>query len=56
MRLHPRSETTDLRSAALLLVKRMHRDLVRMIGHADPLTVRIWEAIAEAERRPKAEP
>ena len=35
----------------MLLVRRCYGELVRLLGHDDPLPVRVWEAIAEAEKR-----
>jgi hypothetical protein len=47
---HPRSESTDLRAAALLLLRRTYSEAVRMLGHTDPIAVRLWELIAAEER------
>ncbi len=47
---HPRAETADLRAAALLLIRRTYGEAVRMLGHADPIVVRLWELIAAEER------
>jgi len=46
-----RTDSVDLEAAALLLVRRTHGELVRMVGHEHPLTVRIWEAIAAENAR-----
>ena len=47
---HPRAGSTDLHDAALLTLRRTYGEIVRLLGHNDPLTVRIWEAIAAEER------
>jgi hypothetical protein len=52
---HPRSESTDLRAAALLAVRRVYGELVRLLGHEDQLTVRVWEAIGAEKARVKIE-
>jgi hypothetical protein len=52
---HPRAGTTDLRAVALLAVRRVYGELVRLLGHEDQLTVRVWEAIGAEKARVKIE-
>jgi hypothetical protein len=47
---HPRALTTDLRAAALLLIRRTYSEAVRMLGHTDPIAVALWE-LGSAEER-----
>jgi hypothetical protein len=48
---HPRAESTDLQAAALILIRRTYSEAVRMLGHTDPIAVRLWELIAAEERK-----
>ena len=52
---HPRAGTTDLRAVALLAVRRVYGELVRLLGFDDPLTIRVWEAIATEKASVKIE-
>ena len=47
---HPRSESTDLRAAALLLLRRTHSEIVQTLGHGHPVAIRLWELISAEER------
>jgi hypothetical protein len=43
---HPRADSVDLEAAALLLVRRVYGEAVRMLGHGHPISVRLWELIS----------
>ena len=49
---HPRSESTDLEAAAVLLIRRSYGEVVRMVGHSHPIAVRLWELISAEAGRP----
>jgi hypothetical protein len=44
-----------LRAVALLAVQRVYGELVRLLGFDDPLTIRVWEAIATEKASVKIE-
>ena len=46
----PRAGTADLRAAAVLLVRRTYGEVVRMLGHTDPIAVALWALISAEER------
>jgi len=43
---HPRAGSVDLEAAALLQVRRVYGEAVRMLGHDHRIAVRLWELIA----------
>ena len=51
---HPRSTSTDLEAAAVLLIRRTYSEAVRMLGHTHPIAIDLWAAIARAEARKAA--
>ena len=42
----PKPASPDLHAAAVLLLRRTYGEVVRLLGHEDPITVRLWETIA----------
>ena len=45
---HPRTETADLRGAAMMLVRKALAEVVPLVGHSDPIASRL-AAIGSAE-------
>ena len=50
---HPRADSVDLEAAALLLVRRVYGEAVRMLGHDHRIAVRLWGLVSAETGRPR---
>jgi len=48
---HPRAASTDLRGAALQVVRRALVEVVPLVGHADPIASRLADIVSAESRQ-----